>query len=51
MDEQLLSTRIVQDGSTASTVVIFQNRFFVAHIGDSRVVISRRGKEDMSVGT
>jgi serine/threonine protein phosphatase PrpC len=51
MDEQLLSTCIVQDGSTASTVVIFQNHFFVAHIGDSRVVISRHGKEGTTVGT
>lgn len=51
MDEELLSTRIVEDGSTSSTVIIFQNRFFVAHVGDSRVVISRRDKEGQSVGT
>ncbi|KAJ4753000.1 Protein phosphatase 2C family protein [Rhynchospora pubera] len=49
MDEELLSTNIVQDGSTASTVVIFQNRFFVAHIGDSRVVISHRNKPGGSI--
>ncbi|XP_078166396.1 putative protein phosphatase 2C 45 [Carex rostrata] len=50
MDEELLSTRIVEDGSTSSTVIIFENRFFVAHVGDSRVVISRRDKEGQSVG-
>lgn len=32
------------DGSTASTAVLVDNRLYVANVGDSRTVISKAGK-------
>ncbi|KAJ3679472.1 hypothetical protein LUZ60_017483 [Juncus effusus] len=43
-DDLLDSIGDREDGSTASVIVLFKDRLVVAHVGDSRVVISRKNQ-------
>lgn len=36
------------DGSTASTAVLVENHLYVANVGDSRAIISKAGKGNLS---